>query len=279
MIRSSPLFALPFRCPVSCLLLAFVTFLNIASGRLLCFHSFSSVSAKVDIRKRKITNDTLSPCLTPTSWSISTFSLPIFTMTLRLVYSLLMLSWNVGGGRIALVSCASFHGCLCHRLWTGPQILHRYPGYVIVGDRGWILVWGFCPDTHSWVWLPIGASRCVLPGVCSSACIGLYWRFLSRHPWGILFGICWGHLGFVSLGPVSNLLGAILQSLLFHPRRPRLGGRLPGGWLRSWLWRLPLLLHLLQGICILNSIHGGSEFFPCYWVVQFSISFLFFDEF
>jgi hypothetical protein len=82
---SSHLFALPFRYPVICPLLAFVTFLNIASGRPLYFHSFSCVSAKADIRKRKITNDTSSPCLTPTSWSISAFSLPIFTMTLRLV--------------------------------------------------------------------------------------------------------------------------------------------------------------------------------------------------
>ncbi len=52
MISSSPLLALPFRCPVSSPLLAFVTFLNIASGRSFCFHSFSSVSAKADIRKR-----------------------------------------------------------------------------------------------------------------------------------------------------------------------------------------------------------------------------------
>ncbi len=97
MIRSSALFALLFRCHVSCPLLVFVTFLNVASGRPHCFHSFSSVSAKADIRKRKITDDTLSPCRTPTSWSISVFSFPIFTMTLRLVYSLLMLSQNYWG--------------------------------------------------------------------------------------------------------------------------------------------------------------------------------------
>ncbi len=66
MISSSALFAPLFRCPVSYPLLAFATFLKVASGRPLCFHSFSSVSAKVDIRNRKITDDTLSPYLTPT---------------------------------------------------------------------------------------------------------------------------------------------------------------------------------------------------------------------
>ncbi len=48
MIRSSALFALFFRCPVSCPLLAFVTFLNVASGRPLSLDSFFSVSANRD---------------------------------------------------------------------------------------------------------------------------------------------------------------------------------------------------------------------------------------
>ncbi len=155
----------------------------------------------------------------------------------------------LGGTHIALVSWALLHGCMCHWLWSGPWILHRYPGYAAVRDGGWILVWSFHPDTHSWGWLRTGALCRVLPRVCSFVCIGSYWRLLSRHPWGILCGICWGCLGFWSSGQVSCLFGAIPQSLLFHPRRPWSGSRLPGGWLRSWLWRLPWLLHLLLGIC------------------------------
>jgi hypothetical protein len=116
MIRSSPLHVLPFICPVSYPSLMFVTFLKIASGGLLSWHSFSNVSAKADIRQRKMTDDTLSPCLTPTSCSISVFSLPIFTMTLILVYSLLMLSWTLGGRHITPVFLALVWSCRCHRL-------------------------------------------------------------------------------------------------------------------------------------------------------------------
>ncbi len=192
------------------------------TSRPLCFHSFSSVSAKADIMKRKITNDTLSPCLTPTSWSISSFSFPIFTMTLRLMYSLLMLSWNLVGPRIAPVSWTLVRGCVWYRLWPGQQILHRYTGYAALGDGGWILVWSFHPDTHSSGWLRIGALCRVLLGVCSSACIGFYWRFLSRHPWGILFGICLGRLGFRSLGLVSCLLGATCSAKSLAPSQKAL---------------------------------------------------------
>ena len=97
MTRLIPLRILSLVCPVSCPSFMFVMFLSVGWGRLLDCHSFSSVSAKADIRKRKITDDTLSPCLTPTSWSISAFSFPIFTVTLRSVYSLSMLFRNLGG--------------------------------------------------------------------------------------------------------------------------------------------------------------------------------------
>jgi hypothetical protein len=54
------------------------------------------------MRKRKMTDGTLSPCLTPTSIYNSAFSFPILIMTLRLVFSLLMLSQNFVGGGVLL---------------------------------------------------------------------------------------------------------------------------------------------------------------------------------
>ncbi len=61
------------------------------------FHFFSSVSAKAVMRNRKITGDRLSSWQTPTIWSISACSFPIFRVTLRSVYSLLIAELNLGG--------------------------------------------------------------------------------------------------------------------------------------------------------------------------------------
>ena len=100
--NSSPLYRSFFLWPVSCPLINYSgvskdTLLNSAFGFSAADHSASRVSAKAAIMNRKITGERLSPCLTPTFCGISDFSLPIFKITLRLVYNLLIASQSFGG--------------------------------------------------------------------------------------------------------------------------------------------------------------------------------------
>ena len=57
--------------------------------------SSSSFSAKVNIRNRNNTDNTVSPCLTPMIYSTVTSYLLIFNITFRLVYTLLIVDMNL----------------------------------------------------------------------------------------------------------------------------------------------------------------------------------------
>lgn len=81
-----PFFCMGLMCPVSCPVLRCDSGVCFAStlGSPAVHHFLSSISENAVMTKRKITGDRLSPCRTPTVWSISVDSFPIFNVTCNL---------------------------------------------------------------------------------------------------------------------------------------------------------------------------------------------------
>ncbi len=81
----APRFCSGLMCPVSCPVLSWDRGVCSAStrGSPAMVHFLSNISEKAVMTKRKITGDRLSPCRTPTVWSMSVDSFPILRVTCR----------------------------------------------------------------------------------------------------------------------------------------------------------------------------------------------------
>ena len=74
-----------FWCPVSCPLFSWSSGVCLADtrGSPAACHFLSSISENAVMTKRKTTGDKLSPCRTPTVWSMSVDSFPILSVMCR----------------------------------------------------------------------------------------------------------------------------------------------------------------------------------------------------